>query len=163
MKYVKLEHRLHIPFDTIAIEFVNYETNDNDFEQKAKIELENNRNEHKKEIYLLTNQACSKKLKCEEIKKEKNKLYNNTSFLKRIFSKEYKNKVKKLNTLYYKNNEESAKLSNKVRELEYDFETQATTDYYSLKNLLKKSGYSLNSTSPMAGTSITIEVWHKNN
>ena len=71
MKYVKLKHRLHVPFGTIAIEFVNYETNDNNFEQKAEIELENNRNKHKKEIYLLTNKACSKELKCEEIKKEK--------------------------------------------------------------------------------------------
>ena len=162
MKYVKLAHRLYVPFSRIAFEFVKYETNDNDFEQKAEIELENNRNEHKKEIYLLTNQACSKTLKCEEIKKEKNKLYNKTSFLKRIFSKEYKNKVKTLNNLYYKYNEESAKLSNKVRKLEYDFETQATTDYYSLKKLLKALGYSLSNTNRMGNTSITTELWHKN-
>ena len=162
MKYVKLEHRLHIPFSTVAIEFINYDTNDNEFKEKAEIELKNNHNKHKKEIYLLTNQACSNELKCEEIKKEKNKLYNNTSLFKRIFSKEYKNKIKKLNTLYYKFNEESAKLSNKVRELEYDFETQAVTDYYSLKKLLKESNYSLNNTNRMGETSITIEVWHKN-
>lgn len=162
MKYVNLEHRLHVPFGTVAIAFVSYDTNDNEFEQKAKIELNNNHNEHKKEIYLLTSQACSKELKCEEIKKEKNKLYKNTSFFNRIFSKEYKNKVKKLNTLYYKFNEESAKLANKVRELEYDFETQATKDYYSLKKLLKTLGFSLSNTNRMGGTSITTEIWHKN-
>lgn len=161
MKYVKLKHRLHVPFDTIAIEFVNYETNDNEFKEKAEIELDKNRNEHKKEIYLLSSKACSKKLKSEEIKKEKHQLYNNTSLFKRIFSKKYKNKVKKLNTLYYKYNEESAKLSKKAQKLEYDFEDQANTDYYSLKKLLKTLGYALNNTSPMAGTSITIEVWHK--
>lgn len=161
MKYVKLEHRLHVPFGTIAIEFINYNTNDNDFKKKAEIELDKNRKKHQKEINKLTNQACSKKLKCEEIKKEKNKLYNNTSLYKRIFSKEYKNKIKKLNTLYYKYNEESANIANKVRKLEYDFEDQAITDYYSLRDLLKESGYSLNNTSPMAETSITVEVWHK--
>jgi hypothetical protein len=162
MKYVKLEHRLHIPFGTIAIEFINYNTNDNEFKQKAEIELKNNHNEHKKEIYLLTNQACSKELKCEEIKKERNELYKNTSFFNRIFSKEYKNKIKKLNTLYYKYNEESAKLSKKAQKLEYDFEDQTRTDYYSLIDLLKESGYSLSNTSTMAETSINIEVWHKN-
>lgn len=26
MKYVKLEHRLYIPFGTVAIEFVKYDT-----------------------------------------------------------------------------------------------------------------------------------------
>jgi len=162
MKYVKLEHRLYVPFGTVAIEFVKYDTNDNEFKKKAKIDLNNNRNENNKKINHLKNQAHTEELKREEIKKEKNKLYKNTSFFNRIFSKEYKNKVKKLNTLYYKFNEESAKLSNKVRELEYDFEKEASTDYYSLIDLLKKSGYTLNNTSPMAETSITIEVWHKN-
>ena len=162
MKYVKLKHRLHVPFDTIAIEFVDYDTNDNDFKEKAEIELNNNLKEHKKEINKLKNQACSKALKCEEIKKKKNELYHNTSFLKRIFSKEYKNKANKLRTLYYKYNEESAKLSKKAQKLEYDFEDQATTDYFSLRDLLKESGYSLNNTSRMPETSITIEVWHKN-
>lgn len=162
IKYVKLEHRLHVPFGTIAIEFVNYDTNDNEFKEKAEIELNNNRKEHKKEINKLKNQACSKTLKCEEIKKEKNKLYHNTSLLKRIFSKEYKNKVNELRTLYYKYNEESAKLSKKAQELKYDFEDQANTDYFNLIDLLKESGYSLNNTSRMGDISITTEVWHKN-
>jgi hypothetical protein len=162
MKYVKLEHRLHVPFGTIAIEFVNYDTNDNNFKEKAEIELNNNLKAHKKEINKLKNQACSKALKCEEIKKQKNELYHNTSFLKRIFSKEYKNKSNKLRTLYYKYNEESAKLNKKAKKLEYDFEDQATTDYYSPRELLKETGYSLNNTSRMGETSITIEIWHKN-
>lgn len=71
MKYVKLEHRLHVPFGTIAIEFVNYDTNDNNFKEKAEIELNNNLKAHKKEINKLKNQACSNALKCEEIKKQK--------------------------------------------------------------------------------------------
>ena len=163
MKYVKLEHRLHIPFATIAIEFVNYETNENDFEQKAEQALNNNYNKHKKEVNILKNQAHNEQSKCEEIEKQKESLRNNTSLFKRIFSKEYKNKSNELHTLYYKHNEEHAKLLNEVYKLEHDFEEQARTDYYSLKNLLKKSGYSLHNTSPMTGTSITIEVWHKNN
>lgn len=161
MKYVKLEHRLHIPFATLAIEFVNYETNDNDFEQKAQIELNNNYNKHKKEVNILKNQAHNEQLKCEEIQKKREELSNNTSLFKRIFSKEYKNKSNELRTLYYKHNEEHAKLLNKVYNLEHDFENEASTDYYSLRDLLKKSGYTLNNTSPMAETSITIEVWHK--
>lgn len=161
MKYVKLEHRLHVPFDTVAIEFINYDTNDNEFKQKAEIELDNNRNEHNKKINHLKNQAHAEELKREKIKKERNELYKNTSFFNRIFSKEYKNKANELCTLYYKHNEEHAKLLNKVYKLEHDFENKASTDYYSLIDLLKKSGYSLNSTSPLAKTFITIEVWHK--
>lgn len=37
MKYVKLEHRLYIPFGTVAIEFVKYDTNDNEFKKKLKL------------------------------------------------------------------------------------------------------------------------------
>lgn len=64
--------------------------------------------------------------------------------------------------MYYKYNEESAKLNKKAKKLEYDFEDQATTDYFSLRDLLKESGYSLNNISQMAETSINIEIWHKN-
>lgn len=161
MKYVKLEHRLYIPFGTVAIEFVNYDTNDNEFKKKAEIELDNNRNEPDEKINHLKNQAHAEELKREKIKKERNELYKNTSFFNRIFSKEYKNKANELRTLYYKHNEEHAKLLNKVYNLEHDFENEASTDYYSLRDLLKKSGYTLNNTSPMAETSITIEIWHK--
>lgn len=163
MKYVKLEHRLHVPFGTIAIEFVNYETNDNNFEQKAENILNNNYNKHKKEVNILKNQAHNEQLKCEELQKEFEELRKITSLFKRIFSKEYKNKSNELNRLYYNHNEKHAKLNKEVYKLEHDFEEQARIDYYSLKNLLKKSGYSLHNTSPMANTSITIEVWHKNN
>ena len=162
MKYVKLEHRLHIPFGTIAIEFINYDTNDNEFKQKAEIELKNNHNEHNEKINQLKNQAHAEQLKREKTKKERDDLYTNTSFFNRIFSKKYKNKANNLRTLYYKYNEESAKLSKKAQKLEYDFEDQTRTDYYSLIDLLKESGYSLSNTSTMAETSINIEVWHKN-
>lgn len=140
MKYVKLEHRLYVPFDMFAIEFVNYETNDVNFEHEAKTKLRNNRHKHEDKINNLQNKAHNEQLKCEEIQKEREELRNNTSLFKRIFSKEYKNKSNELRTLYYKHNEEHAKLLNEVYKLEHDFEEQARTDYYSLKNLLKKSG-----------------------
>lgn len=37
MKYVKLEHRLYVPFGTVGIEFVKYDTNDNEFKKKLKL------------------------------------------------------------------------------------------------------------------------------
>lgn len=40
MKYVKLTHRLVIPDDTFAIEFVDYESNDEMFDTCAKVLIE---------------------------------------------------------------------------------------------------------------------------
>lgn len=40
MKYVKLTHRLFVPPDTIAIEFVEFESNDEVFNQRATASLE---------------------------------------------------------------------------------------------------------------------------
>lgn len=161
MKYVKLEHRLYVPFNTIAIEFVNYETNDNYFEHKAITELRNNRHKHEEKINNLKNQAHNEQLKCEEIQKEREELHNNTSLFKRMFSKEYKNKSNNLLALYYEHNEERAKLNNKIYKIKHNFRDKSYTDYYSLKELLKKSGYNLTNSSPKANSSITIEVWHK--
>lgn len=46
MKYVKLTHRLFVPDDTFAIEFVDYETDDETFDKCAKILLEENERRH---------------------------------------------------------------------------------------------------------------------
>lgn len=40
MKYVKLTHRLFVPSDTIAIEFVEFDTDDEVFNQRATASLE---------------------------------------------------------------------------------------------------------------------------
>lgn len=46
MKYVKLTHRLIVPDDTFAIEFVDYESNDEVFDMCAKVLLEENERRH---------------------------------------------------------------------------------------------------------------------
>ena len=42
MKYVKLTHRLFVPPDKIAIEFVEFESNDETFDMRAKVLMEEN-------------------------------------------------------------------------------------------------------------------------
>ena len=50
MKYVKLTHRLFVPDDTFAIEFVDFESDDEMFDKCANVLLEENELRHEEKI-----------------------------------------------------------------------------------------------------------------
>lgn len=161
MKYVKLTHRLFVPPDTIAIEFVDYESNDETFDQRATALLEENEKEREKQIDKIHAKLIALQAECCRIQIERDELVCRTPFFLRIASKEYKNALNRLNeqlSIQCQKHEMQCQELHKVRD---DLEARTYKDYSTLKYLLKDMGYALSSESQKGNSSITIEVWHK--
>ena len=161
MKYVKLTYRLVVPPDTIAIEFVDYETNDEMFNQCATASLEENGKEREKQIDKIQSKLIAIQAECCRIQIERDELVCRTPFFLRLGSKEYKNALNRLNeqlSAQCQNHKMQCEELHKVRD---DLEAQTYEDYSTLKHLLEDMGYTLSSESQKGNSSITIEVWHK--
>jgi len=161
MKYVKLTHRLFEPLDTIAIEFVDYDTNDEMFDTCAKVLIEENEHKHEKQINKIKTILIAIQDKCCEIEKERDELEGRTPFFLRLGSKTYKRERRKLLAKLYVLRYHHLMRCRELSEIEDDLEARTFEDYSTLKRLLKDMGYSLTSESQKGESSITIEVWHK--
>ena len=71
MKYVKLTRRLFVPDDTIAIEFVDFESNDEVFDMCAKVLLEENERRHEEYINELESKLMIIQAECCRIQIER--------------------------------------------------------------------------------------------
>lgn len=161
MKYVKLTHRLFVPPDTIAIEFVEFDTDDEVFNQRATASLEENEKEREEQIDEIESKLIAIQAECCRIQIERDELVCRTPFFLRLGSKEYKNALNRLNeqlSAQCQNHEMQCQELHKVRD---DLESQTYEDYSTLKRLLKDMGYTLSSESQKGDSSITVEVWHK--
>lgn len=158
MKYVKLTHRLFVPPDTIAIEFVEFESNDETFDMRAKVLMEENEKEREKQIDKIQSKLIAMQAECCRIQIERDELVCRTPFFLRLGSKEYKNALNRLNeqlSAQCQNHEMQCEELHKVRD---DLEAQTYEDYSTLKHLLKDMGYTLSGESQKGNSSITIEV-----
>ena len=160
MKYVKLTHRLFVPSDTIAIEFVDYESNDEIFNQRATASLEENEKEREEQIDKIESKLIAIQAECCRIQIERDELVRRTPFFLRIASKEYKSALSRLNEQLSKQCQKHKLQCQEKHKIE-DLEDRTYEAYSTLKILLKDMGYSLTSESQKSGTSITVEVWHK--
>ena len=160
MKYVKLTHRLFVPSDTIAIEFVDYESNDEMFNQCATASLEENEKEREEQIDKIESKLIAIQAECCRIQIERDELIHRTPFFLRLGSKEYKSELNRLNEQLSKQCQKHELQCQEKHKIEH-LEDRTYEAYSTLKILLKDMGYSLTSESQKSGTSITVEVWHK--
>ena len=161
MKYVKLTHRLFVPDDTFAIEFVDYETDDETFDTCAKVLIEENERKHEKQINKIKTMLIAIQDKCCEIEKERDELEGRTPFFLRIASKEYKSALNRLNEQLSTQRQKHEMQCEELHKVRDDLEAQTYEDYSTLKHLLKDMGYTLSGESQKGDSSITVEVWHK--
>lgn len=160
MKYVKLTHRLFVPSDTIAIEFVDYESNDEMFNQRATASLEENEKEREEQIDKIESKLIAIQAECCRIQIERDKLVCRTPFFLRVASKEYKSALNRLNEQLSKQCQKHELQCQEKHKIE-DLEDRTYEDYSTLKHLLKDMGYTLSGESQKGNSSITIEVWYK--
>ena len=161
MKYVKLTHRLFVPSDTIAIEFVDYDTNDETFDMCAKILLEENERKYEEQIDKLESTLSMIEAQCSQIQSEREELARRTPFFLRLGSKTYKRERRQLLAKLYIYRSHHIVRCRELDKLENDLEARTYEDYSALKRLLNEMGYSLSSESQKGESSITVEVWHK--
>lgn len=162
MKYVKLTHRLFVPSDTIAIEFVDYDTNDEMFDMCAKVLLEENERRHEEYINKLESKLMIIQARRDQTESERNELVRRTPFFLRLGSKLYRHEIKKkLNLQLSDHRYQHALQLREINEMRENLEATVFEDYSALKRLLKEMGYSLTSELQKGNSSITIEVWHK--
>lgn len=161
MKYVKLTHRLFEPLDTIAIEFVDYDTNDEMFDTCAKVLLEENERKYDEQIDKIQSKLIAIQAECCRIQIERDELEGRTPFFLRLGSKTYKRERRKLLAKLYVYHSHHIVRCRELDKIENDLEAGTFEDYSTLKRLLKDMGYSLTSESQKGNSSITIEVWHK--
>jgi len=160
MKYVNLEYRLYVPAWTLAFHFVNFDTNDKEFDSLATRQSLKRHNAHETTIKEIQKKADTQSQQMDQIDNEINQLKNNTSIFKRIFSKEYKSKIKSLEDHHYDHFDQRREILKKIEKVN-DYENRAYNEYYELKKLLKKSGYVLINKSTDNNSDITTEIWHK--
>ena len=161
MKYVKLTHRLFVPPDTIAIEFVDFESNDEVFNQRATASLEENEKEREEQIDKIESKLIAIQAECCRIQIERDELVCRTPFFLRLGSKEYKNALNRLNEQLSAQCEKHEMQCEELHKMQDDLEARTYDDYSALKRLLKEMGYTLSGESQKGNSSITIEVWHK--
>ena len=161
MKYVKLTHRLFVPLDTIAIEFVDYDTNDEMFNQGATVMLNENERRHEEQVDKIHSKLIAIQAECCRIQIERDELVCRTPFFLRICSEEYKNALNRLNEQLSAQCQKHEMQCEELHKIEDDLEARTYEDYSTLKRLLKEMGYSLSSASQKGESSITVEVWHK--
>lgn len=161
MKYVNLEYRLYVPAWTLAFHFVDFDTNDKEFDSLATKQSLKQYNAHKTTIKEIQKKADAESQQMDQIDNEINQLKNNTSIFKRIFSKEYKSKIKSLEDHHYYHFDQHRKTLKEIEKVN-DYENRAYAEYHDLKKLLKESGYILTNKSTDNDLDITTEIWHKN-
>lgn len=161
MKYVKLTHRLFVPDDTFAIEFVDYETDDETFDKCAKILSEENERRHEEQINKIKTMLIAIQDKCCQIEKERDELEGRTPFFLRLGSKLYRHEIEKLNLQLSDHRYQHALHLRGINEMRENLEARVFEDYSALKRLLKEMGYSLTSELQKGNSSITVEVWQK--
>ena len=161
MKYIKLTHRLFVPDDTIAIEFVDFESNDEVFDMCAKVLLEENERRHEEYINELESKLMIIQARRDQTESERNELVRRTPFFLRLGSKLYRHEIEKLNLQLSDHRYQHALQLRGINEMRENLEARVFEDYSTLKRLLKEMGYTLSSESRKGGTSITVEVWHK--
>ena len=161
MKYVKLTRRLFVPDDTIAIEFVDFESNDEVFDMRAKVLLEENERRHEEYINELESKLMIIQARRDQTESERNELVRRTPFFLRLGSKLYRHEIEKLNLQLSDHRYQHALQLRGINEMRENLEARVFEDYSTIKRLLKEIGYTLSSESRKGGTSITVEVWHK--
>lgn len=161
MKYVKLTHRLFEPSDTTAIEFVDYDTNDETFDMCAKMLLEENERRYKEQVDKIQSKLIAIQAECCRIQIERDELVYRTPFFLRLGSIEYKNVLNRLNEQLSAQCEKHEMQCQELHKVRDDLEARTYEDYSTLKHLLKDMGYTLSSASQKGESSITVEVWHK--
>lgn len=161
MKYVKLTRRLFVPDDTIAIEFVDFESNDEVFDMRAKVLLEENERRHEEYINELESKLMIIQARRDQTESERNELVRRTPFFLRLGSKLYRHEIEKLNLQLSDHRYQHALQLRGINEMRENLEARVFEDYSTLKRLLKEIGYTLSSESRKGGTSITVEVRHK--
>lgn len=143
MKYVKLTHRLFAPLDTIAIEFVDYDTNDEMFNQCATLMLNENERRYKEQVDKIQSKLIAIQAECCRIQIEHDELVCRTPFFLRICSEEYKNALNRLNEQLFAQCEKHEMQCEELHKLENDLEARTFEDYSALKRLLKDMGYTI--------------------
>ena len=161
MKYVKLTHRLFEPLDTLAIEFVDYDTNDETFDMCATVLLEENERRHEEQINKLESKLMVIQARRDHTESERNELVRRTPFFLRLGSKLYRHEIEKLNVQLSDHRYQHALQLREINEMRENLEARVFEDYSTLKRLLKDMGYTLSSESQKGDSSITVEVWHK--
>ena len=149
-----------MPSDTIAIEFVDYESNDEMFNQRATASLEENEKEREEQIDKIESKLIAIQAECCRIQIERDKLVCRTPFFLRVASKEYKSALNRLNEQLSKQCQKHELQCQEKHKIE-DLEDRTYEDYSTLKHLLKDMGYTLSGESQKGNSSITIEVWYK--
>ena len=84
MKYVNLEYRLYVPAWTLAFHFVDFDTNDKEFDSLATRQSLKRHNAHETTIKEIQKKADAESQQMDQIDNKINQLKNNTSILKNI-------------------------------------------------------------------------------
>ncbi len=160
MKYVNLEYRLYVPAWTLAFHFVDFDTNDKEFDSLATRQSLKRHNAHETTIKEIQKKADTESQQMDQIDNEINQLKNNTSIFKKIFSKEYKSKIKSLEDHHYYHFDQRREILKEIEKVN-DYENRAYTEYYDLKKLLKENNYVLINKTTDNDRDTTTEIWHK--
>lgn len=161
MKYVKLTHRLFVPDNTFAIEFVDFESDDEMFDKCANVLLEENERRHEEKINKLESKLMIIQARRDQTESERNELVRRTPFFLRLGSKLYRHEIEKLNLQLSDHRYQHALHLRGINEMRENLEARVFEDYSALKRLLKEMGYSLTSELQKGNSSITVEVWQK--
>ena len=159
MKYVKLEHRLSIRMGKIAITYVKFDTNDEDFENTADDLWHDCYNKKESKLVEFRNTLNIENQKILQTKEKIHELKGFKFSLKNWFSKERKAELNKLKEEYNTYTDNRRKIMNKIR----IYENTAYFDkeyYHALKVLLKNSNYCLINTT-IDNNDVKTEVWNK--
>lgn len=159
MKYVKLEHRLFISMDRIAITYVKFDTNDKEFKNiaddlwyKCYDKREYKRAELRNALDIETQKLAQTKEKLQQLKGFK-------FLLKNWFSKERKTEINKLKEEYNTYTDNRRKIMDKIRI--YKNPKHFDREYYhALNMLLKNSNYCLISKTTY-NNDVATELRHK--
>lgn len=159
MKYVKLEHRLFISMDRIAITYVKFDTNDKEFKNIASDLWDKCHNKQESKVAELQNVLDIETQKLVQTKEKLQQLKGFKFLLKNWFSKERKTEINKLKEQYNTYNDNCYKINNKIRNL--DNTKHFDRDYYyELIESLNDYNYCLiNKTTD--NKDVTTEIWHK--
>lgn len=131
------------------------------FNQCATASLEENEKEREEQIDKIQSKLIAIQAECCRIETKRDELVQRTPFFLRIGSQQYKIKFEKLNEQLSAQRQKHEVQCEKLHGIEDDLEGRIFKDYTKLKRLLKEMGYTLSSESQKSGTSITVEVWHK--
>ena len=159
MKYVKLEHRLSISIDRIAITYVKFDTNDNEFKNIANNLWSKCYNKQASKLAELRNTLDIETQKLAQTKEKLNQLINFKFLLKNWFSKERKTEINKLKEEYNIYNDNCYKINDKIRI--FSNTKHFDREYYNeLNHLLNDCNYCLISKT-IDNRDVTTELWHK--